>query len=87
MRSLLKHSDHNTRRRNLDLVDNDYSRRDEASHEMLRSESEYRRIELARSNELESRSLDVTARHDRENVFLEHSAHSRAARTNTVITH
>jgi hypothetical protein len=87
MRFFSKHSDHNTRRRNLDLVNNDHNRRDEASHEMLRSESEYRRIELARSDELESRSLDVTARHNYENVFLEHSAHLRAARTNIIITH
>jgi hypothetical protein len=54
---------------------------------MLRLKSEYKRVELARFDELESRSLDVTACHNRENVFLEHFAHSRIKRTNTIIIH
>jgi hypothetical protein len=77
--------DHHISRRNFSFVRIVRTNWSDDLHEMRWSKSECKMNELIRFNELESHSFCAAARLDRENVWWEHSTHSRAMRTKEVI--
>jgi hypothetical protein len=80
-----EHLDHSISRRSLAFVRIVRTSWSDDFHEMRWSKSECKKNELVRFDELESYSSCATARLDRENVWWERSAHSRAVRTKKAI--
>jgi hypothetical protein len=81
-----EHLDHSISRKDFFLVHIVRTSWSDKLHEMRSSESECRKNELVRFDELESHSSCAAAHLDRENVWWERSAHSRAMRTSEAMT-
>jgi hypothetical protein len=80
-----EHLDHNISRKSFAFVRIVRTNWNDDLHEMRWSKSECKKNELVWFDELESHSFYAAARLDRENVWWERSAHSRAMRTKEVI--
>jgi hypothetical protein len=83
---LSKHLNHNIPRRNFAFVRIVRTNWSDDFHEMRWSKSECKKNELVRFDELESHFSCAAARFDRENVWWERLAHSRAMRTSEAMT-